>query len=125
VAPRWTADEDRALRALCGTRRPVNDIAAPLGRSPDAVTARRRQIGIAARSRAWTTREDALLRAAAASGVPATWVARRLSRTPDAVRWRQRALVGHSSSAVPYTRAEDDAIRQCFAAGGDVAPLAR
>jgi hypothetical protein len=125
VAASWTADEDRALRALYGTQRLVNDIAAALGRSPDAVTARRRQIGLAPRDQAWTAREDALLRAAAASGVPATWVARRLSRTPDAVRWRQRALVGPRSSAVPYTPAEDEAIRRCFADRDDPAALAR
>lgn len=125
MAPRWTPDEDRALRAMYGTQRAVKDIAAALGRSPDAVTARRRQIGIAPRHQAWTAREDALLCAAAAGGVPATWVAERLSRTPDAVRWRQRALIGRRAGAAPYTPAEDDAIRQCFAAGGDVASLAR
>jgi hypothetical protein len=124
VAARWTTDEDRALRTLYATQRPVKDIAAALGRSPDAVTARRRQIGIAPRHQAWSAREDALLRAAATSGIPATWVAGRLSRTPDAVRWRQRALVGRRSSPDPYTPDEDEAIRECFGEGHDVAALA-
>src|SRR4051812_47112047 len=103
MAARWTPDEDRALRTLYATHRPVKDIAARLGRSPDAVTARRRQIGLAPpRQQAWTAREDAFLRAAVASGVvPATWVARRVSRTPEAVRWRQRALVGRRAGAAP------------------------
>lgn len=124
MAARWTAEEDRALRALYAAQRPVKDIAAALGRSPDAVTARRRQIGIAPRHHVWTSREDALLRAAAAAGVPATWIAQRLSRTPNAVRWRQRLLVGGRSSPAPYTPAEDEAIRACFARGDDVAALA-
>ena len=122
MAARRTAG---ALRARYDTRRPVKDIAAALGRSPDAVTARRRQLGIAPRHQAWTAREDALLRAAAVSGIPATWVASRLSRTPDAVRWRQRALVGRRAGAAPYTPDEDEAIRRCFARGDDVAALAR
>jgi hypothetical protein len=125
MAARWTPDEDRALRALYATQRPVKGIAAALGRSPDAVTARRRQIGVAPRHQAWTARENALLCAAAASGVPATWVARHLSRTPDAVRWRQRAVIGPRRSAAPYTPAEDEAIRRCFADRDDLAALAR
>jgi hypothetical protein len=124
MAARWTPDEDGALRALYGAQRPLTDIAAALGRSPDAVTARRRQIGIAPRHQAWAAREDALLRAAAASGIPATWVASRLSRTPDAVRRRQRALGDGRPSAAPYTPADDEAIRRCFAEGHDVAALA-
>jgi hypothetical protein len=125
VAARWTTEEDRALRALYEAQRPVKDIAAALCRSSDAVTARRRQIGMASRQPSWTAREDALLRAAAASGVPATWIAKRLSRTPDAVRWRQRILVGRRCGAAPYEPADDRAIRRCFARGGDVAALAR
>jgi hypothetical protein len=101
MAARWTPDEDCALRALYATQRPVKDIAARLGRSPDAVTARRRQIGRALCHQAWTAREDAFLRAAVASGVPATWIARRVSRTPEAVLWRRRALVGRRAGAAP------------------------
>jgi hypothetical protein len=51
MAARWTPDEDCALRALYATQRPVKDIATRLGRTPDAVTARPRQIGLAPATR--------------------------------------------------------------------------
>jgi hypothetical protein len=106
--------------------RPVTEIATALGRSPDAVTARRRHLGLPPRSDGgWSTREDALLRAAAQRGVSATWLASRLDRTPEAVRWRRRRLVGRSPAAGPYTAGEDEAIRVVFGRRGDVDALAR
>lgn len=126
MAARWNGVEDRTLRRLYAAGHPVLEIATVLGRSADAVTARRKQLGVPPRrARAWSAREDALLRAAVAGGVPATHVAARLDRTPDAIRWRQRALGGRSSPANRYLAADDEAIRRCFASGGDVVGLAQ
>lgn len=126
VAARWIAEEDRVLRRLYLGGHPVMEIAIALGRSADAVTARRRQLGVPPRrARPWSAQEDALLRAALVDGVPATRLAARLDRTPDAVRWRQRTLYGRPSAASRYQPAEDDAIRRCFACGGDVTALAQ
>ncbi len=104
---------------------PVGEIAEALDRSGDAVTARRRVIGVEDRRRAWAPREDALIRAAAEGGLSAARVAERLGRTADAVRARRRALVGPRAAPVPYGPAEDEAIRACFTKGGDVRDLAR
>jgi hypothetical protein len=126
VAARWNAEEDRTLRRLYAAGRPVRELAIALRRSPDAVTARRRQLGVAPRrARAWSAREDALLRAAPASGVGATRLAADLGRTPDAVRWRQRALDARLPRHRRYEPAEDEAIRRCFAHGGDVGAFAQ
>jgi hypothetical protein len=104
----------------------VKEIAAALGRSPDAATARRRLLRIPPRRDGnWSGREDALLRVAAQRGAPATWLAHRLERTPEAVRRRRRRLVGRPPAASPYTADEDDAIRAVFRRRGDVDALAR
>lgn len=68
MAARWSAQEDRILRWLYAQKRPVQEIAARVGRSPDAVVARRSSLGIAARprSRSWSAREEMLLRVATA-----------------------------------------------------------
>jgi hypothetical protein len=126
VAARWIAEEDRALLRLYAADHPVTEIAIALGRSADAVTARRRQLGVPPRRpRAWSAREDALLRAALSDGVPATRVAARIDRTPDAVRRRQRTLCGHPSAPRRYQPADDEAIRRCFVRGDDVVALAQ
>ena len=126
MAARWTVQEDRALRRLYDARRPIAEIASSLGRSPNAVTARRRQLGMPARhDPSWSPREDALLRAAADRGVPATWLAARLGRSLAAVRRRQSALIGRRFSSRPYRAVEDEAIRACFVEHGDVDVLAQ
>jgi hypothetical protein len=126
VAARWNSEEDRTLRRLYAAGHPVTEIATVVRRSPDAVTARRRQLGVPPRrARAWSAREDALLRAALADGVPATRLAARIDRTADAVRWRQRTLRGRRSPPSRYQPADDEAIRSCFTDGGDVLALAQ
>jgi hypothetical protein len=126
VAARWTTGEDAALRRMYAAGQPVTEIAIALARTADAVTARRRQLGMPPRrARPWSAREDALLRAARLSGVPATRLAARLDRTADAVRWRQRRLIGRPSAPGRYQPAEDEAIRRCFASDRDVAALAQ
>ncbi len=126
MAPRWNTIEDRLLGQLYGERLPVEQIAARLGRTPDAVVARRHALGIAARqrSRPWSTDEVTLLRAATAAGFPASFLSRQLGRSREQVRAQRRALVSPKARARPYLTQEDEAIRRCLLEGGDLAVLA-
>ncbi|MGH2945526.1 MAG: hypothetical protein ACRDPC_04575, partial [Solirubrobacteraceae bacterium] len=78
MPPRWSREEDRTLRRLYGQGAPLRVIAQRVGRSQDAVSERRRTLGIAARARMrpWSPVEDELLRAGTARGLSATEVAR-------------------------------------------------
>ena len=126
MPPRWTRTQEEALRRLYERGRSVDEIATALGRSPDAVVARRRHLRVPARGAAgWSPREDALLRLAVRNGVSAAWLSNRLGRTPEAVRWRKRKLLGHAAAPQPYTAREDEAIRRRFADRGDLDALAR
>jgi hypothetical protein len=127
MPPWWSTDEDWLLRQLYEQGAPLRAIAARVGRSPDAVSERRRALGIASRqrSRPWSPLEDQLLQAGSARGVPAALIARRLGRPPEQVRQRRRALMGAGRAGRPYRAAEDDAIAACWAKGGDVEDLAR
>jgi len=126
MARRWSTAEDRVLCTQYPRGVPVRSIAAQLGRSEDAVSERRRTLGLPARprSRPWTAREDELLRAAAAAGVPASTLAARLKRDAEQVRRRRRILLGSASQPRPYTALDDAAIRVCWESDGDVARLA-
>jgi hypothetical protein len=127
MARRWSTAEDRILSSLYPRGAAIRAIARQLGRSEDAVSERRRALGLPARprSRPWTAREDELVRASAAAGVPAATLAARLGRDPEQVRRRRRVLLGSSVRPRPYTPADDDAIRRCWRTGGDVPRLAR
>lgn len=127
MAPRWMPEEDRLLRTLYAEGAPVRMIARQAGRSEDAVSERRRTLGIAPRrrSRAWTTTEDELVRAGAAIDLPATVIAVRLRRSPEEVRRRRGALVGVARLGTLYSAGDDDAIRRCWADGADVPTLAQ
>lgn len=126
MSSRWTAAEDRLLRNLYPQGVPVRVIAERVGRSQDAVTERRRTLGLTARprSRPWTAAEDRLLVAGAAINLPATALASRLGRPGEQVRRRRRALVGASPASRRYTPADDDAIRAGWTAAQDVEVLA-
>jgi hypothetical protein len=126
VAARWSPFEDRLLRRLYAEQAPINDIAGRVGRSADAVVARRAALGIAARrrSRPWSITEEALLHAAIAAGVPTSAVAARLGRSTDQIRAHSRPLVGVRSPPRPYWPHEDEAIRTCLQSGGQLAALA-
>lgn len=126
MARRWSTAEDRILSGLYPEGVPIRALAQQLGRSEDAVSERRRALGLPARprSRPWTAREDELVRAAAAAAVPAAALASRLGRDAEQVRRRRRALLGSSLRPRPYTPAEDDGIRACWLADGDVQRLA-
>ena len=126
MAPRWTASEDRVLGELYPTGVPIAEIAHRLERSIEAVSERRRTLGMQPRprSRPWSEREDQLLRAAVRSGVPAQALAGTLRRPPEQVR-RRRTLVGAAARPRAYTPAEDAAIREAWGPGVDLAALAR
>jgi hypothetical protein len=127
MAPRWTASEDRVLGELYRTGVPIAEIAHRLERSIEAVSERRRTLGMQPRprSRPWSEREDQLLRAAVRSGVPAQALAGTLRRPPEQVRRRRRTLVGAAAPPRAYTSAEDTAIRETWGPGVDIASLAR
>jgi hypothetical protein len=57
--------------------------------------------------------------------VPAAALALKLERDAEQVRRRRRTLLGSTVTPRPYTPVEDDAIRRCWRAGGDVQELAR
>jgi hypothetical protein len=126
VARRWSTTEDQILSSLYPQGVPIRVLARQLERSEDAVSERRRALGLPARprSRPWTEREDDLVRASAAAGVPAAALASRLGRDAEQVRRRRRALLGSSINPRPYTPSDDDAIRACWRDGGDVPALA-
>jgi DNA-binding CsgD family transcriptional regulator len=126
MAARWSAQEDQILRRLCAQKRPVQEIAARVGRSPDAVVARRSSLGIAARprSRSWSAQEEMLLRVAIAGGVSVSAKAVRLDRSRDQVRACSRNLVVPRPPARPYLPHEDEAIVRCVLDGDDLAALA-
>jgi hypothetical protein len=126
MPPRWSPDDDHALHGLYARGVRIRMIAEELGRSPDAVSERRRALGIAPRPRArpWSPGEDELLRAVTAAGLPVSAVAARLRRPPEQVRRRRRALLGPRWLLRPFEAAEDEAIATCFAEAGDVVELA-
>jgi len=127
VATRWSTAEDQLLRRLYADQLPVQRIAGRLGRSPDAVVARRQKLGVASRrrSRPWSRREEALLRAGTEAGLSASLLAQRLGRSTEQVRARRRTLVPARPPARPYLVQEDDAIRICLAERGDFTALGR
>lgn len=127
MAPRWKPEEDSLLRTLYAEGVTVRMIARQVGRSEDAITERRRTLGVAPRprSRAWTTAEDEFLRAGAAIDLPATVIAVRLRRSAEEVRRRRGALVGVARPGALYSAGDDEAIRRCWADGADVPALAQ
>lgn len=118
--------EDRLLRRLYADGLPIGQISAHLGRSPDAIVARRRALGVPPRRpRAWPPLEEALLRAATSAGVSAPVLARRLGRSPDQVRARRRRLLGRTRApARPYLASEDEAMCSPQVSNGDLIALA-
>lgn len=127
MARQWSKAEDQLLRRLYADQQLVEQIAIRLGRSADAVVARRQTLGVPPRrrSRPWSTREDALLRAGTAAGVPASWLAERLGWATEQVRLRRRELLGSRSPGRPYLPYEDESIRICLAERDDLEALAR
>ncbi|MHB8658158.1 MAG: hypothetical protein ACYC91_09420 [Solirubrobacteraceae bacterium] len=126
MASPWRASEDTQLARLYAQNVPLAVIAERLGRSAEALTARRKQLGIASRRRipTWTEQQDHLIILATRAGVPASDVARQQGRSPEQVRARRAHLLGARSTARRYEPWEDAAITAAWAEGLDVRVLA-
>jgi hypothetical protein len=124
---RWSPQEDRALRGLYDEGGSLRVIAERVGRSQNAVSERRRALGIAPRPRIrpWSPVEDELLRAGSARGLSAAVIAAKLGRAAEQVRRRRRALLGSARTPVAFTAAEDHAIAANWNSGDDADALAR
>lgn len=126
MAARWSPTEDALLAELYKQDVRLHEIAQRLGRSPDAVGARRAALGITARRapREWSSAQDMLIRASASAGVPSAALSRQLKIPVGALRARRTTLLGRRTAAPRYDAAEDDAIRNCWANTGDWRELA-
>lgn len=127
MARRWAQREDATLVRLYRAGAAVREIARALGRSEDAVNARRAALGSPPRRSParWSAREDALLAGAVRARLPAPLVAERLGRPAAQVRWRRRTLGLTSPPSRRYGPEEDAAVRAAIEEGGEVAELAR
>lgn len=124
---RWTAAEDQLLLTLYTGGESREAIAEQLGRTSDAVDARRRFLHHPARtipSRRWSEAEETFLRAAAVAAIPNSAIASRLNRTPYAVRRRREATGMTGPRARPYTAEEDTLIAATIQRGEPLAKLA-
>ncbi|GAC1320190.1 MAG: hypothetical protein NVSMB25_12150 [Thermoleophilaceae bacterium] len=111
MAQRWRADEDSVVAQMYADGVSLRAIATRLGRSEDAVTSRRRALGIGDRRLVWSPGRDALIVAAADAGIPASEIAIRLGVSADRVRRRRATLIGARDASPRYTAQEDAAIR--------------
>lgn len=114
MADRWSRSEDGQLRHLYRASVPVRLIAQELGRSENAVVARRRALSIPSRrgSRGWSEGEDALLRLAHGSKLPIRVLAAQLHRTVPDIRTRRRQLgLPSAPAARRYSLREDELLR--------------
>jgi hypothetical protein len=105
---------------------PLRAISQEIGRTEDAVTARRRLLRLRARRspRPWSDLEDTLLRLAGDRGIPATELAPRLRRPVESIRARRRKLRLARPAAQRYTDADDATLRARWSSG-DIETLAR
>lgn len=127
MAARWRPHEDERMSGWYAEEVPVIEIARRLGRSPDAVDARRRALRVPARRprpRQWSPEQDALLRASAEAGVPAAVLAERLGLPPEAVRQRRRALMPVRPRGRLYAAKEDVTLRDAITTGRSLRDLA-
>jgi hypothetical protein len=115
----WSETEERFLRAAAEAGVPGGEIARRLGRTPAAVRRRRERLGATRpRPRRYTPVEDALIASAVAAGDPLAPLAERLGRSEGALRLRARSLgLVEASRRQRWTTAEDDALRDAYAAG--------
>jgi len=107
-AQTWNAEQDELLRQAITTSATVDDLAAVLTRSSEAVRRRAQKLGLPAPSQAasarsglrWARFEDVLL--IENPGVQPGVLARRLGRSDHAVRRRQRLLGVRTGSRSPH-----------------------
>jgi hypothetical protein len=123
VAARWSREADVLLARLYQEGAPLRAMSERLGRSEDAIVARRRALAIARRDGAWSAKHDALIVAAARAGLPASAVSAALGIRADRVRRRRAKLVGARAAPSRYRAADDAEIARVFGGGGDLAAL--
>ena len=127
MARRWTRADDEHLRRRYADGAALAELATELGRSVDAIVARRTLLGMPARgqSRPWSVLEDQVLRGAVAAQLPATVLSGRLDRSVEQIRARRRRLGLTTPAAPRYTAAENALLRDGWAADAPIAELAR
>jgi hypothetical protein len=105
----------------------MSELATELGRSVDAIVARRMLLGIRPRGepRPWSLLEDQVLRAAVGAQLPATLLAGRLHRSVEQIRARRRHLGLTAPASRRYGAAEDAMLRDGWATGTPIGELAR
>ncbi len=126
MARRWTTSEDEQLRTLYDAGQPRWAIAEEIGRSVDAIAARRRLLAHPKRAptrQPWTAREDGFLRVATSAAVPAPEIPRRLGRSAYKVKERRIQLRITRPPTRQYLPAENGQI-QAAAAAGSLSSLA-
>jgi hypothetical protein len=123
---RWRASEDAQLARLYASKLPLRVIAERLGRSEEALTARRKLLGIAPRRRTlkWTEQQDRLIVLATRAGASAASIARQQGRSTEQVRARRARLLGRRAAARHYQPSEDEAITTAWAEEHDLDELA-
>lgn len=97
-------------------------------RTPAAVSARARKLGLASYARVWTAEDDSQLRQLCLAGVPLYAAASQLARTPEALRRRSRKLglsllAEHGRASGRRWTSQEDAVLRDFS-GLDPARLA-
>jgi hypothetical protein len=126
MARRWRASEDAELARLYASKLPLWVIAERLERSEEALTARRKLLGIAPRTGTpqWTAQQDRLIVLATRAGASAATIARQQGTSTEQVRARRARLVGKRPAARHYQPSEDEAITAAWAGEHDLDELA-
>lgn len=121
----WSRMEERILAALVGRGVPREEIAARLGRSGSAVTARIARLGVAENlRRTFSEAEDRTIRQARAAGETYAAIARKLGRSEGAVKDRARRL-GLAARRREHAKGRKPAPRKCLKHGGPFQPAHR
>jgi RNA polymerase sigma-B factor len=115
---RWSASEDAIVRDGYASGLSCNEVAAALApRTPTAVAARARRLGLATYGRRWTAEDDVRLRRILALR-SVDHAARLLGRTPEGVRRRARKLglaaprqAAAARAGTRWTEDEDELLR--------------
>ena len=114
----WSRMEERKLAALVGRGVPREDIAARLGRSGSAVTARIARLGVATvLRRTFSAAEDQAISKGRTEGATYAAIARRLGRSEGAVKDRARRL-GLAARRGARVNGRKPAPRKCLKHGG-------
>jgi len=127
MARRWHPSEDAVLAHLYAQGIPLRVIVDRLGRSADALDARRKLLDIPPRRpyRVWSEAQDMLIRIATEAGIPASKLAQQQHVPVAQLRRRRTELLGAHPPHRPYQPWEDEAIRSAWTSRPEVDALAR